>query len=253
MNVGVKSLFKTLVTTTTEHAPGILTGLGVAGMVASVVLAIEATPKAMKKIEDAKKELHKETLTPVEIVKVTWKTYIPTVSMTVLSGACVLSGNHINGRRNAALAAAYTLSDQAFREYQNKVVETLGEKKEYKIRSDIAQEKANREPINDAKLLVTGHGQMMCFDSISSRTFMHDYDKLRSAANEINRRMRDEYFISLNDWYDEIGLPHLKPLGYDLGWNIDRGYIDLEFDSILIDGTPCLYIGYRVMPKYGYQ
>ena len=43
-------------------------------------------------------------------------------------------------------------------------------------------------------------------------------------------------------------------MGDMLGWNIDKGYIDLAFSSQLdADGTPCLVIDYQVAPVYDYQ
>ena len=74
--------------------------------------------------------------------------------------------------------------------------------------------------------------------------------------NDLNRRMRDEMFISLNDFYCAIDNPDLGPtkLGDMLGWNIDKGYIDLNFSSQLTtDGTPCLVLDYTVVPEYEFQ
>jgi hypothetical protein len=64
--------------------------------------------------------------------------------------------------------------------------------------------------------------------------------------------MRDEMYISLNEFYCEIGLSPVK-MGDDLGWNIDTGYIDIEFSSQLAeDETPCLVINYKVAPRYDF-
>lgn len=65
--------------------------------------------------------------------------------------------------------------------------------------------------------------------------------------------MRDEIYISLNDLYFELGLDNIK-LGDELGWNIDKGYIDINFSSQLdANGTPCLVLDYRVAPVYDYM
>ena len=78
-------------------------------------------------------------------------------------------------------------------------------------------------------------------------------DKIKKAENELNRQMRDEMYISLNDFYYEIGLDNIK-LGDELGWNINDGYIDLSFSSQLTsDETPCLVIDYAVAPRYDYR
>jgi hypothetical protein len=60
-------------------------------------------------------------------------------------------------------------------------------------------------------------------------------------------------YISVNDFYYEIGLGNTK-IGNDLGWHVDNGLIDLEFSSQLADdGTPCLVLDYRVAPRYDYR
>ena len=83
---------------------------------------------------------------------------------------------------------------------------------------------------------------------------MSDMETLKKAENELNRRMRYVDYISLNDFYSEIGLPPVHPLGEDLGWNIDKGYIDIHFDSALTkSGQPALTIEFVVAPKYGYS
>ena len=35
-----------------------------------------------------------------------------------------------------------------------------------------------------------------------------------------------------------------------MGWDIDKGYIELDFSSQLVDGVPYLVLGHRVPPVY---
>ena len=44
-------------TTLSKHAPEILTGIGIAGMVTTTVLAVRATPKALMLIDAKKQEV----------------------------------------------------------------------------------------------------------------------------------------------------------------------------------------------------
>ena len=65
--------------------------------------------------------------------------------------------------------------------------------------------------------------------------------------------MRDEMYVSLNDFYYEVGLDNIK-IGDELGWNIDNGYIDLSFSSQLAsDRTPSLVIDYSIAPRYNFS
>ena len=62
-----------------------------------------------------------------------------------------------------------------------------------------------------------------------------------------------ENYVSLNDFYEEIGLARTST-GDRLGWNTDTGLLDLNFSSQLSEeGKPCLVIDFKVMPKYDFD
>lgn len=253
-----------------KHSPEILTGIGIAGMITTTVLAVRATPKALILMEEEKRRLNSELLEeakkdeqenctridklkPIELVRTTWKCYIPSAVTGVLSIACLVGASSVNVRRNAALATAYSLSESALKEYQEKVIETIGEKKEQKVRDSIAKEKLKRDPVIDKEVIITGRGETLCYDTITSRYFKCDIERLRKVENELNKRLLSEMYISLNEFYYEIGL-HSTDIGDDLGWNIGNGLINLEFSSQLAeDGTPCLVIGYKIAPRYDFR
>ena len=58
---GTAKIFKQLAASVRKHSPAVLTGIGIAGMVTAAVLAVKATPKAMRLIEAKKQEQQKET------------------------------------------------------------------------------------------------------------------------------------------------------------------------------------------------
>lgn len=252
-----------------KHSPEILTGIGVAGMITTTVMAVRATPKALELIEEEKCEQNfklvreaKENgqdvctqitnLKPVDIIKTTWKCYIPAAITGGLSIFCLIGASSVNARRNAALATAYTLSESALKGYQEKVIETIGEKKEQTVRDAIAKDKLEQNPVGNREVIITEKGNTLCYDAISGRYFKSDIDIIKKAVNEINKNMLDEMYISLNDFYYEIGLDNTK-LGDDLGWNINNGLIELNFSSQLAsDGTPCLVMDYSIAPKYDF-
>jgi len=236
-----------------KHSPEILTGIGIAGMVTTTVMAVRATPKALILIEERKEEIDVDKLTPIELIKATWTCYIPAAITGGLSIICLIGASSVNTRRNAALATAYTLSESALKEYQGKVIETIGEKKEQSVRDAIAKDRIDKNPVSSREVIITEKGNTLCYDAISGRYFKSDIDKLKKAEIELNRRMRDEMYISLNEFYYEIGLNPIS-IGDDLGWNIDHSYIELSFSSQLTDdGNPCLVIDYQVTPRYKYN
>lgn len=165
----------------------------------------------------------------------------------------MIGASATNARRNAALAAAYTISESAFRDYKNKVVEVVGEKKEKEVRNVIAKDKMEKDPVENKEIIITEKGETRCYDSLSGRYFKSDIDLLNKAINELNRRMIDQSYASLNDFYYEIGLPENK-IGNRLGWRVDQGLIELNFSAQLsTDGMPCLVIDFNDAPKYDFD
>lgn len=256
----VTKLFKDVQAAASKHSPEILTGIGIAGMIMATVLAVKATPKALRLIEDKRDELElgeDEKLTAVETVKATWKCYIPAAISGFGGAVCLIGANSVNARRNAALATAYNLSATALSEYKDKVVETIGEKKERDIREQVAGERLKKEPMKQSSIVVTGNGNTRCFDLITRQRFMSDIEKIKRIENELNARMLEgDDYVSLNDFYAELGLSSTS-IGDELGWTIRNGrsgMIKIDFSAQLDDdGVPCIVLDYIVEPKRGYD
>ena len=236
-----------------RHAPEILTGIGVAGMVTSTVLAVKATPKAYLLANDRKDELEVEKLSATELVKTTWKCYIPAAVTCGASIACLVGASSVNFKRNAALATAYKLSEAALSEYKDAVIETIGEKKEQSVRDKVAEERIKKNPVSKSEIIVTDNGTTLCYDPIGNSYFKSNIQQIESAKNKLNARMLSENYVSLNDFYDELGIGPTK-LGDDLGWDIYKdGLVEIAFSSQLAeDGTPCLVMDYSIAPRYEY-
>ena len=253
-----------------KYSPEILTGVGIVGMISTTVLAVRATPKALILLENKKREIKLETikegrtdqtdicLTKFDLIKTTWKCYIPAALTGVCSVACLVGASSINARRNAALLAAYTLSETAFSDYKDKVVETLGEKKAQEVKDAIAKDKVENDPVGRKEIIATDKGDTLCYDALSGRYFKSDIEYIRRAVNNLNERLLFDTHISLNEYYDEIGLEEIFPMGENLGWTVDpdsanKGLIELEFSSQLAEGTPCLVVGFSNAPRYDYE
>ena len=253
MKKEITKSFLSLKTAIKKHSPEILTGIGIAGLFTTTVMAVRATPKALILIEERKEEIGAEKLEAMDMVKTTWACYIPAAITGTLSVACLIGASSVNARRNAALATAYTLSESALKDYQGKVIEMFGEKKNEAVKDAVAKDKVEKNPVVTREVIITEKGNTLCYDAISGRYFKSDIEKIKKAECELNRQMLDDMYVSLNDFYYEIGLDSVK-LGDELGWNVDSGYIDLSFSSQLAsDGTPCLVIDYSVAPRYDYR
>lgn len=236
-----------------KRSPEILTGIGIAGMITTTILAVRATPKALELIEEQKEEESVDELSSFEVAKVAWKPYIPAMVTCVVSTACLIGASSVNTKRNAALATAYKLSETALTEYREKVIETIGEKKERIVRDKVAEERVKKNPVSKNEVIVTGNGKTLCFDPISGRYFMCSIETIKKAENTLNKQMLHDIsgYVSLNEFYDELGLDHTS-VGNDLGWNTNQ-LIDIDFSSQLNDnGEPSVVLDYLVAPKCDY-
>lgn len=221
----------------------ILTGLAVTGTISTAILAVEATPKAMRIIEKAKCE------TNLEKIKVAWKCYIPAGLVCATTIGCIIGANAINNRKNAALAGLYSLAQSTFKEYQEKVIQTIGENKERKVRDDIDSDRIIKNPPS-TDFIYSGTGEVLCYDVFTGRYFNSEIEKIKKIVNELNRRLMTEMFISLNDFHFELGLGSTS-LGDNLGFDLDDGLLEVKFSSQLTEeGRPCLVLNYEVHSKY---
>lgn len=252
----IQSLAKTAIREISRNSPTILTALGVAGVVTTTVMAVKATPGALKAIQDAEDEAYSRDTDHYEFTswgkaQIAWTFYIPTAIMGVVTIVCIVGSNSINIRRNAAIASAYAFTETALKEYQEKVVETLGENKARKIHDEIVQDHLNNNPLSTKQIVFLGKGDTLCYDTMTGRYFKSDAEVIRRAENHINSVLLNNMYASVNDFWEAIGLPDTS-LGEDLGWTADH-MLELDFTSKLTDtGEPCLVIDYLVKPKYDF-
>ena len=251
---------KSIVKFISRKSPQILTGLGIAGVYVTAILSSRATLKASEIVKGEKEtrlydiqsnggDLTDADLSWKDIVKVAWKEYIPAAVSSLGTVFCIIQSDRLQAKRHAAVLALYSLSETAFREYQNKTKTVIGENKEQKIRDEIYQEKVLSKPAGlEVPIIRTRHGEMLCYDAPSDRYFLSDVEKIRRLANDFNMRLRTEMSFSLNDWYYELGLPQTR-LGESVGFDIEKGLLDIIFSSHLNQyDEPCLVIDYKVYP-----
>ena len=236
-----KSLHK-LKRTIVKHSPEILTGIGIFGMITSTVLAVKATPKALELIEEEKEEQDVEKLSVKDTIKTTWKCYIPTAISTVSSAACVILANSIHLKRNTILATAYKLSESAFLEYKDKVIEKIGKEQEAEIEREVRKSHADKAERSSEVDSISS--QIFTFkEPNSGRYFQSSFSKIRKIVSELNEEIAKMNYISLNDFYYELGLDNTTD-GYEKGWNIWNGWLQVHFESVINDNDE-LYIQMR--------
>lgn len=247
-----------------DNSPHILTALGVAGIATTAWLTAKASFQAsdelkmdqanryVKEAELGKMDLKDFELTTREKAEKVWKLYIPAVGVGVLTATCVIFANRIGTRRAAAYAAAFTLSKEALGEYRNKVTETIGKGKEQRIHDEVMQDRINRNPRGKQKPLETGGGRDLCYDVMNGRYFYGSMEAIKQAQNAINYKVNHEFYASLTDFYNQIGLDRTK-YSDDFGWHTSE-QLEVKFTTTIADdGEPCLVMDFLVDPTKEYQ
>ena len=233
-----------------KHEPGILVGAGIVLIAAGIGTTVYYTIKATKIVEEAKKE--QDQFTKKDTIKLTWKFYILPVISFGGGIACVLLSHSAHEKRAAAMGAAYALSEANYRNYREATQQIVGREKEEEIRKESTQKRMESAPIPTSQVIVCEKGNTLCFDPWSGRYFKSDRETIRRIVNDLNKRLINDMYISLNDFYYEVNLEETKA-GEELGWSISRKMIDCNnlFDAGLSsDGTPCLVVNLNATPRY---
>lgn len=246
----IKTGLKSLNGVINKNIPLIFHGISVVCYASSIGFAIKGTILA-KNLIDEKEESIQRKLTLEETAKTVWKCYIPTVVTTGVGIVSIIYGYNVNNRRMAALASLYSISETALKEYQDKTVELLGKGKETKIKDEICKDVIQNNPVQNSNVIVTGDGDVLCYDCMSGRYFKSSIEKIRRIQNDLNKELVSDIYgwVSLNDLYFALGLDAIN-LGYEMGWTTDD-MLDIQFSSQLSsDGTPCLVMTYKLVTQF---
>lgn len=122
-----------------RNASTILTCLGAAGVIATSITAVRATPKAELLLKEAKEEKG-ENLTTLEKIQTAGPAYIPSLLIGVSTIACIFGANVLNTRQQATLMSAYGLLETSYKEYSKKVKELYGEEADNKVKEEVTKE-----------------------------------------------------------------------------------------------------------------
>ena len=227
--MNIRGILKAARGFTIKHGPEILTAVGTIGLIASGIMAVNQTPRAMEILREHEEELGTE-LTAQEKFKACWKTYLPSVLLATSSVASIIFARRIDARRAAAWAAAYQMSENALLRLENSVKDELGENKLKKIQDNATAKLIEENPVNPEEIINTGDGDDLFMDYYSKRYF-------RSCTKAINNhfiaRLQHEDYMTPNDWLYEMDLPRICP---ELG---DCKYFtSAMYQSKLLDDEP---------------
>lgn len=239
-----------------KNSANILTGLGMAGVVTTAVLAVKETPKAMKLLEDREKikmEKYNESLTKLEKALVVAPVYFPAILMGATTMSCIYGANHINKKQQAILTGAYSYLSSCYDDYRDKVKELYGEDADKKVKEEIAKDiyfETTGEEREDTNLY---------FDEYSNRYFNLNPNDLPNILYDINKMYNFTGELTLNNVYEFLGLEPTD-FGATVGWSATKdwecngfSWIDIQMDPLdFPDNLACGVLTFNIEPSTDY-
>ena len=224
-----------------KNSSTMLTIAGSIGVIATTISAIKATPKAIKLIDNYKKEKYNLTkndtynifyVSNFEKIKIAWKPYIPTFLIGSSTILCIFGSNYINKQTQKSLLSAYTILNNAFLEYKKHSIELYGQNAD----KDIQKEMIKSQEIDDIKI---SKDKQLFFDMESMQYFTSTIDDVKRAEFYLNEHIRQNGFAYLNDLYELLEIETVD-YGYTIGWSTylnDKLYGN---EGIILNIEPCL-------------
>lgn len=242
--------------TVQKHSPAILFGVGVAGVVGTVVLATRASLKADKMVlndhradmkhiraiehvDYSEEDRTKDTIlryskTAVALTKL----YGPALIVGGLSIAALTGSHVILNKRHAGVVAAYKLLEKSYDEYRERVVKDLGTDKDNEYRYGMVdvtvEEEIDGKKVKTKTKAIDPNAAMSMYaklfdDNSTSWSPTPDYNIafLRAQQSYMNDRLKARGHVFLNEVYDALGLERTSA-GQVVGWVKGNGddYID---------------------------
>lgn len=259
MNTQIIKQAQTLIA---ENSAALLTGTGVIGVVTTAVLTGKASIKAYQLLERHEKTLWEESplgeendpkdLTTIEKARVVGPLYVPAIASGMTTIGAIIFSYRISVSKSAALAAAYGISEKAFSEYKEKVLEHITPKKAGEIDDDVAKQKMVNNPPPSSQVMVVADGDVLCLDAFSGRYFRCSLEKVRRAENDINIDISNHSSGTLGDFYEKIGLPQTD-ISEKFKWSLNN-ICEIDYSTQMTDdGRPCVVVTFLNAPTPMYD
>ena len=268
-STAIKQMVKKATKSASKHAPVILIGVGVASIVSTAVLAVMATPKAVKVLDDGHDEIdkisnddhidEKEKTAEIkeirkEMCKQFAKLYWKAAANAVIGGTAIIFAYRTQKKKTIAISAAYSIAAKELLDWKEtaKELKILNKNNEQKIRDVMAKKKVDRvkkkqeTDKTSSKVIFTGKGEEYFIDDWSGQVFKSSVTEVQKAVNEWNQQMLTYDQVTLNDLYYILGIPQV-PAG-DLGFESGHGCVEVIFGSTFVYDKSYITMGFDRQP-----
>lgn len=267
------SMFSRLDGFTKKNSPAILAGCAVVGVITTVYCAWKAAPRADDILKKHRKEMDSVKKGDKEarraVTKETVKEMVPVVAPTALMAgstvACIIGSQRLNGKRIAALSAAYAMSKDMVNDLNEQMIKDLGPKKAQAVKDAVFEKKVTEEhpegtPVRDE--IMRKKGMYWCRDYYTGCTFQTNAFIINQAITDISARVGGEMYITLGEFWQSLqdagssGMESMfrTPVKDQFCWTADdlkNGRLDISYTSVLDeDDSPILALDYDPRPYF---
>lgn len=239
-----------------KHSGDILSALSICGFVGTIVLVVKETPKVHSIIND---EHEKSVENNIEIAKEVTRVYAPAILSASATITCILGANILNKRKQASLISAYSLINNYYNSYKDKVKEICGEETHNKVINEIVVEKTKNVDIFTQGLVSSSsldiesdeEEKILFYDMFSARYFEATSQQVLKAEYHINRNFVLGETPSVNEFYEFLGLEPI-PGGDEIIWTWLEGLYWIDFNHrkvSLEDGLEVYAIDMEWLPS----
>ena len=209
----------------------------------------------------------KKVLTFWEKFTIYGKVYWKTATLTLLTGACIISSNLVSKRRYLGLAALVATRTKELDEYKEKAKELFGEKKTEQIDHEIAKDKImdcpkdiDSVPASDGKEIMYFCGEYWRATREEVRAVFNKWNQ-ECLANCSYRSLDDDHAVIIDQDCCELALetllddylaPTFGVTFHDtwayrfMTWDIIDGLVEAKFDP---GQTALGHLGYFIKPS----
>lgn len=217
----------------------LLASLSVVGVGVTVFCTHKSTLKAVEMLKN--KDV--QNMSKKEIVKETYKAYIPTAIVGGATLAVIIGNAVINRQSQLGVIAASGIFAKKYDAIIDKIKTTYGEEAVKTIKNDIRVEGCDKiEESEDVYIESTGAltstylgkdnsaNKKIFYDSFGDRWFYARLSDVISAEYHLNRNFVLTGCATLNMLYDFLGLEATRE-GNFTGWEIDDDMYFIDFDN----------------------
>lgn len=253
-----------------RHSPALLVAVGIVGVGGAMFLACQATLKMSETIDEFESDL--QEINPesegeadkkvfgaqVKLAIKIARLYAPAAIVGLASVGAITGSHLILKKRNAGLAAAYTIVHKTFDDYRGRVIKDVGPEKDMEyffgtVKKEIVEEGLNgpevkwiegpdQKAIQDneentyARVFAPKHADGTDNDNWQEVKYQNQ-QFIQMVLNHARDALQTKGYIFLNDVYDMLGFKRTKA-GSQVGWvkgikydpvtgeQITDGYVD---------------------------